>query len=65
MSLEHAPGAKPLVCIGLNSRMGQNHHTREQQTKWGKGNKELESPTKLISFLFKLPDEVSKGFRNT
>ena len=51
--------------LQLNSRMGQNHHTGEQETKWGKGNKELESLNKLISFLVKVLDEVSEVFRNT
>ena len=62
MSLEHAPGAKPFVCIGLNSRMGQNHHTREQQTKWGKGNKELESLNKLIPFFSRSRTKSARVF---
>ena len=44
------------------SHMGQTHQAGEQQTKWSKGSKELESLNKLISFLFKVPDKVSEVF---
>ena len=39
MSLEHAPGAKPLVCIGLNSIWEVNRGT--SGVGWGGGIKSL------------------------